>query len=382
MMRRFQISAMFAVAALLALPVAAQALPARPTPSTADQALVDRANAQTRALLQARMAEQHIPGLQVAVVLGGRVVMSEAYGVADVEQQLPATPGTLFPINSATKSFTGVAIMQLVEDGRVDLEAPISRYLGGLPQAWRAVRVRQLLAHTSGLPNIVDEHGLVGGGTEAQAWAKVQTLPMEAAPGAGFAYNQTNYVLLGRLIEAVSGKAFEQFLAEGQFQRSAMAQARFGDGYDIVPGRTAVYIRKREGREGREGAGSETLYHWIDDIPVSTRAGAGLYTTADDLARWIVALEDGRLLKGPGSLGQLWRPDRLNDGAANIWAMGWPILAGTTHRAVGGIGGGRSTFFIYPDDGVAVIVLTNLVGANPQNLIDKIAGYYIGPEQR
>jgi CubicO group peptidase (beta-lactamase class C family) len=370
MTRRVQ--TMLIAVALLALPVVAQALTAQPSAARADQTAIDRANEQTRVLLQARMAEQHIPGLQVAVVVGGRVVMSEAYGVADIEQQLAATRATLFPINSATKSFTGVAIMQLVEDGRVDLEAPISRYLSDLPTAWREVRIRQLLAHTSGLPNIVDEHGLVGGGTEAEAWAKVQTLPMEAVPGAGFAYNQTNYVLLGRLIEAVSGQPFDKFLAENQFGRATMGRARFGDGYDIVPGRTAVYIRKREGREG------DGLYHWIDDIPVSTRAGAGLYTTADDLAKWIIALEDGRLLKKPASLGDLWRPDRLNDGKANIWAMGWPILAGTTHRAVGGIGGGRSTFFIYPDDGVAVIVLTNMVGANPQNLVDKIAGHYVG----
>lgn len=73
----------------------------------------------------------------------------------------------------------------------------------------------------------------------------------------------------------------------------------------------------------------------------------------------------------------MWQPDVLNDGRANIRAMGWPILAGTKHRAVGGIGGGRSTLFVYPDDGVAVVVMTNLVGANPQNMIDTVAGYYI-----
>jgi CubicO group peptidase (beta-lactamase class C family) len=75
-------------------------------------------------------------------------------------------------------------------------------------------------------------------------------------------------------------------------------------------------------------------------------------------------------------------PDVLNDGKANSWAMGWPILAGTKQRAVGGIGGGRSTFFVYPDDDVAVIVMTNLVGANPQNMIDIIAGHYITSSAR
>lgn len=378
MTRRTCILLMSLVLAGCGLPTESDASTA---PATTSQSAIAQANDRTRALLKSKMAEQHIPGLQVAVVVHGRVVMSEAYGVANIEQRMDASRQTLFPINSATKSFTGVAIMQLVEAGQVDLEAPISRYLSDLPESWRGVGVRQLLAHSSGLPNIVDENGLVGGGTDAEAWLTVQTLPMDAAPGASFAYNQTNYVLLGRLIEAVSGQPFGQFFAERQFAPAAMANPRFGDGYDIVPGRAAVYIRQHE-RRGSAAAGGDDLYHWIDDIPVSTRAGAGLYMTADDLAQWIIALQDGRLFNKPTSLARLWQADTLNDGSPSIWAMGWPILAGTTHRAVGGIGGGRSTFFVYPDDGVAVIVMTNLVGANPQNLVDAIASNYMAEPPR
>ena len=125
-----------------------------------------------------------------------------------------------------------------------------------------------------------------------------------------------------------------------------MAHVRFGDGYDIVPGRAAVYIRGHAARSGGP-VDKDALYHWIDDIPVSTSAGAGLYTTTDDLAGWIVALQSGRLLSNPASIVRLWQPDVLNDGKPNVWAMGWPILAGTKRRAVGGIGGGRSTFFVF-----------------------------------
>lgn len=369
---RLRVWALLLALALAGAPL--QSTTSAATPAATDSGIA-RANEQTRAFLKAQMTTRRIPALQVAVVVKGRVVMSEAYGVANIEQQIAATRQTLFPINSATKSFTGVAIMQLVEAGKVDLEAPISRYLDGLPESWRAIRVRQLLAHTSGLPNIVDESGLVGGGTDAEAWARVQALPMDAAPGAGFAYNQTNYVLLARIIEKASGQPFDQFFAERQFRPASMTRARFGDGYDIVPGRASVYIRQRAGRP-------DGVYHWIDDISPSTRAGAGLYTTADDLAQWIIALEDGRLLAKDSSLDRLWRADILNDGKPNIWAMGWPILGGTSRRAVGGIGGGRSAFFVYPDDDVAVIVMTNMVGANPQIMIDTIAGHYIGLARR
>jgi CubicO group peptidase (beta-lactamase class C family) len=350
------------------------------TPASAASKIAN-ANNQTRVFLKAKMAEMKIPALQVAVVVNGHVVMSEAYGTANIEQQISADRKTLFPINSATKSFTGVAIMQLVEAGLIDLEAPVSRYLEGLPESWRAIRIRQLLAHSSGLPNIVDQNGLIGGGGEAKAWDIVRSLPMESVPGTGFSYNQTNYVLLARLIDKLSGRPFIAFFAKRQFKPAGMTRARFGDGYDIVPGRVSVYIHGQAGRSDRK-TDPEKLYHWIDEIPESIRTGAGLYTNADELAQWIIALEKGGLLAKKSSVDRLWAADKFNDGKSNIWAMGWPILAGTSRRAVGGIGGGRSAFFVYPDDNVAVIVMTNMVGANPQNMIDTVADNYIASNNR
>ena len=147
------------------------------------------ANEQARRLIRQTLQDERIPGLQIAVVKGGRVVLSEAFGLANVENGVPATRSTRFPLNSATKAFTGVVAAQLAQQGRLDLEAPLSRYLDALPAAWQTVRVRQLLAHTSGLPDILDERGLLGGGTEAQAWQAVTAQPMDAAPGQRFAYN-------------------------------------------------------------------------------------------------------------------------------------------------------------------------------------------------
>jgi CubicO group peptidase (beta-lactamase class C family) len=106
--------------------------------------------------LQSEMRKRGIPGLQVAVVQNGKVVLLGAYGLANIEDSVPVSDHTLFPINSATKSFTGVAAMELVEDGKLDLAAPVSQYLDALPTGWRAVTIRQLLTHTSGIPNIVN----------------------------------------------------------------------------------------------------------------------------------------------------------------------------------------------------------------------------------
>ncbi|MEO6102892.1 MAG: serine hydrolase domain-containing protein, partial [Pseudoxanthomonas sp.] len=112
---------------------------------------VGQANRLTRQLIQQKMKEQRIPGVQIVVIKDDRIVLSETHGFANVENRVPATRSTLFPINSATKSFTGVAMMQLAEAGLVDLDAPVSRYLHDLPEAWRGIRIRQLLGHTSGL---------------------------------------------------------------------------------------------------------------------------------------------------------------------------------------------------------------------------------------
>jgi CubicO group peptidase (beta-lactamase class C family) len=110
-------------------------------------------NAET--LLRREMQERRIPGLQVAVVHYGKVVLLRSFGIANIQNSVPVTNRSVFAINSCTKAFTGVAIMQLVEEGKIDLSSPVSRYLDGLPTAWQRVTIRQLLTHVSGLPNIL-----------------------------------------------------------------------------------------------------------------------------------------------------------------------------------------------------------------------------------
>src|SRR5688572_26744855 len=274
-----------------------------------DQAYA-RANAQARQLIQKTMQDRRIPGLQIAVVKDGKVVLSESYGLANVENRLPATRITLFPVNSATKSFTGVAMMQLAEAGLVDLDAPVSRYLDDLPEAWRAVRVRQLLAHTSGLPDILDEQGLLGGGTESNAWGLVKKLPMRAAIGERFEYNQVNYALLARIIARQSKMPYERYLAQRQFAVVGMPSTRFGDSYDLVPGAATIYSYFP--RKTDDPGSAERLSHWFYDMPPSLWAGGGILTTADEVARWMVALSDGRLIDD-ASLRGMWTPEKLND---------------------------------------------------------------------
>ncbi|MES2018466.1 MAG: serine hydrolase [Pseudomonadota bacterium] len=323
---------------------------------------------QVEQFLRSEMAERQIPGLQIVVIKHQKVILSKSFGIANVQHKVPVTQDSLFSINSATKSFTGVAIMQLAERGKLDVAAPVSRYLDDLPAAWQAVTLTQLLNHTSGIPNIIDRStGKLFDGGPDMAWKTVQALPMEFVPGQRFSYNQTNYLLLGKIIDRLSGEPFLAFIQHRQFDAAKMAHSGFGDGQDVVMRKANSYFLAGDG---------SGLKNVNEEFPAYLRTGAGINASATELAQWIIALQQQRLLNAH-SLQQLWMPSTFNDGKAAPWALGWPAIRAKEHRAVAGIGGGRSAFYVYPDDDLAVIVLTNLAGAQPEQLIDTVAGFYV-----
>ena len=319
--------------------------------------------------LQREMQDRRIPGLQLAVVQGGKIVMLKSYGLAELQHAIPVTNSSVFSINSATKSFTGVAVMQLVDQGKLDLSAPVSRYLKDLPAPWQDVTITQLLTHISGIPDIIDQKTsrlATAGGAEA-AWKQVQAMPMDFARGERYSYNQTNYLLLGKLIDQLSGQPFVQFIQQRQFDAVGMRQTGFGDVHDVIPDKAVSYVFDQDGA---------TLKQVIDEFPAFLRTGAGINSSAENLARWIIALQKGKLLSDAG-LKQLWTPGHFNDGSTTPWALGWPTRRQKEYRAVAGIGGMRSAFFVYPDNDLAVVILTNLAGASPEGMIDTVAGYFL-----
>lgn len=324
---------------------------------------------QVNRYLQSEMRDRGIPGMQLAVVKRGKIVMLKSFGLAELPHSIPVTNRSVFSINSATKSFTGVAIMQLVEQGKLDMAAPVSRYIHDLPVPWQGVTITQLLNHTSGIPDIINQQTsrlATDGGPEA-AWQQVQKMPMDFAPGERFSYNQTNYLLLGKIIDQLSGQPFAQFIQQRQFDAVGMRQTGYGDIHDVIADKAPSY---------RLDANAKTLKPVIDDFPAFLRTGAGINTTAENLARWIIALQEGSLIT-PAGLTQMWQRGHFNDGKAAPWASGWPAIRDREYRAVAGIGGMRSAFYIYPDNDLAIVILTNLAGASPEQMIDVVASYYL-----
>ncbi|UPK72868.1 beta-lactamase family protein [Chitinophaga filiformis] len=329
------------------------------------------------------MQQRHIPALQLAIVRDGAIVKNTTYGIANLEYDIRATDQTIFSINSITKAFVGVAVMQLAEENKLKITDPLSRYLDSLPDTWKSITLQQVLTHISGLPDIMDEEEQVmGHGDEQEAMQKVKTLPVEFKPGEKFRYNQTGYVLLGQIITKLSGMHFTRFIEERQFKPAGMVLTRFGDSYDVIPNYAGAYTMTRQ-------VGSRFIRNSVPgnsymQFPVFFRTAAGIQSTATEMANWVIALKAGKLLKQSSSIDLLWTPAILNNGKTggfniltNGYALGWPTVTREEHPAVAPVGGGRSALFVYLKDDLSIIVLTNLMGSNPDQFIDEIAGYYI-----
>lgn len=328
--------------------------------------------------VKAQMQKRKIPGLQLAIVKNGKIIKTANYGLANVQDSIPVSDRTVFAINSITKAFTGVAIMQLVEAGKLNLSSPVSEYLSDLPVSWNTVTIQQLLSHTSGIPDIVDEEEsiLISPYGEVAAWKQVQAMPIDFKPGEKFSYNQTNYLLLGHIIDKLSGMPFIKFITKEQLAKAGMVntiRAGFGATKDVITHAAGGY-RYSKGK----------LINMFFSFPPSLQTAAGMSSTASEIGDWIIALQNNQFLKEKSGLTSLWAPAILNNGKTggfnnllNGYAAGWPVVARTDHPAFAAVGGGRSAVFVYPDDNLSIIVLTNLAGGSPDVFIDEIAGFYI-----
>ncbi len=302
--------------------------------------------------VEAQMRKRHVPGLSLVVLRDGKVLKARGYGLANLELNVAATPDTVYEVGSLTKQVTAAAVMLLVEEGRLGLEDKLTRHLSGLPEAWNAVTVRHLLTHTSGIKTYVGTPGfelsrhLTG---DEFIKAAAANLPLLFQPGAAWDYSNTNFNLLGLVVERVSGKPFWQFLEERLFRPLGMDSTRYNDHGKVVAGRADGYFW-REGEWTRR------------DLPVWDVGAAGaLLSSASDLAKWEAALQAGRVLK-PSSLEQMWTPVRLSGGGSFPYGFGWSVESFRGRRLIshGGLMAGFSSYVAhYPEERLTVIVLCN-----------------------
>ena len=307
--------------------------------------------------LKAQMAARHIPGLSVAVVQDGHTVKTAAYGVSSVEAKTPASLDTLYGLGSCTKPLTAVAVLQLQEAGKVDLDAPVSRYLTDLPAAWSAITVREMLTHTSGLPNYRQflDYAKLSDPKYNQPGSVIALLagkPLHFTPGTRYEYSNTNYHLLGQLIEKVSGQTYGAYLASYQFQTAGMTETHLATLPALLPKQAAGY----------EWDGKKRLPNTLFLPHFLNYGDDGLLSTAGDMAKWTTALSTGQLIS-VASLKQMISPATLTDGTPIPYGLGLviaPYRGQTLVTHSGATPGYSSTLAYFTDSHLSIVIVCNL----------------------
>jgi D-alanyl-D-alanine carboxypeptidase len=323
---------------------------------------------QVHDFITAYIAKNQIPGVAVMVRRQGKVVRAEGYGVANLEHRVPVKPQTVFQSGSMGKQFTAMAVMMLVEERKLALDDPVSKYLNA-PRAWNGITVRHLLTHTSGLGDYPEDFPMQKDSTEDDELKMAMAQKPEFAPGERWSYSNLGYLTLGALIHKVSGQFYGDLLAERVFRPLGMTRTRIISESDIIPDRAAGY---------RLVNGEIKNQEWVAPT-LNTTADGSLYFTILDLAKWDEALE-ARKIVSQASYDAMWSPVKLNDGSTAAYGFGWGIdKAANGHRLIqhGGSWQGFTTYIArYPDDRLTVVVLCNLAGATPSYIAHRVAGMY------
>ncbi len=324
--------------------------------------------------VRTEIKKRQIPGLSIAVLHDGKTIKVQGYGLANLELQVPATKDTVYEIGSISKQFASEALMLLVEDGKVNLDDPINKYLpSNAPAAWQKITVRNLLNHTSGLKDWteVKDFSYRREYSAEEFVGLVESFPLLFQPGDNWSYSNTNLPLIGIIVERASGKSYEDFVTERIIKPLKFPTIRFKHQEDVVPNRATGY----EWRNNK----------WENGEPFRPKviaASGGILANATDLARWWEAVLQNRLLQKE-SLAQMLQPAKLNDGRTVAHGFAFFIDSFNGHKMIqhfgSTVGGFGSIVRYYPKEKVTVAVIGNLEdgGFGAEYIAKRVANFYI-----
>ncbi len=312
------------------------------------------------------------PGVAVLVIKNGAPVFKKAYGLAQLETKAPVETHTNFRLASVSKQFTAMCAMMLVERGQLSSEASLPELFPGFPDYGRAITVRHLLQHTSGLiayedlipdtatAQVLDQDVLAMMMTQDSIYFK---------PGEKFRYSNTGYAVLAMIVEKISGKSFAAFLQENIFAPLEMTNTiAYEKGVSEVAHRAMGY-RVEEGK----------VLFSDQSITSATLGDGGIYSSIEDLFKWDQALYTNKLVRA-ATLAQAFTPGTLNDGAKTEYGFGWYVDEYRGHRRVrhsGSTCGFCNELQRYPDDKLAVIILTNRAEPEVEELANRLTDLFL-----
>jgi serine beta-lactamase-like protein LACTB, mitochondrial len=296
---------------------------------------------------------QKLPAVSVAVEVGGHVVFKKAYGFADLENDLRATPETLIRTGSIAKPMTAVGALKLYEEGKLDLDAPIQKYCPAFPQKKWTITTRQLLGHISGIRAYEgkEEASTAHYNSTADGMIFFKNDPLLFKPGDKYAYTTFGYTVVGCVMEGASGQKYEDFMATHVFAPAGMTHTQVDD-FRIVPHRARGYEKDEEG-DVRNAGLMDSSYKV---------AGGGYVSTAEDLVKFAAAISEHKLLK-PATTNMMWTSLKTSDGKPTNYGLGWGLaeLDGIRIYAhTGGQQGTSTSLLVMPSRDLASAVMVNM----------------------
>lgn len=340
---------------------------------------------QIEAVITSEQAKAKIPGLSVAIAAGGQVRFAKGFGFADLENNVAAKATTLFRTGSIAKPLTATAVMQLVEQGKLDLDAPIQKYCRAFPEKPWPVTARQLLGHLGGVRHYKggrkESYGTELFASITDSLRIFKDEPLLHEPGTKFEYTTYGYSVLGCAIEGASSKSYRDYMQEHVFKPAGLTLTRLDDQHLIIPDRARGYQQA-----------NVAMYPPLppalkDQVPTGTIVnaalhdtsmkvpGGGLLSTAEELARFVLVLNSGKLVK-PGTVEQMWTSQKTKDGKETGYGMGWQVSNNNGKKLVlhGGNQAGASSYLSFsPERGIAIVVMTNLQDAQLDGIVRGIA---------
>ena len=309
------------------------------------------------------------PAVTVAVAVDGRIAYSKAFGTADLENEVRATPETLIRTGSISKPISAAAALTLVEGGKLDLDAPIQKYCPTFPQKQWTITTRELLGHLSGIRHyrgdeIASTRHYV---SMSEAFAIFGNDPLLFQPGAKYAYSTYGFTVVGCVIEGASGEQFADYVAQHVLRPAGMTHTFIDDAYAIVPHRARGY-QKIDGKVLNAGL-MDSSYK----LP-----GGGFVSTAEDLVRFQLTMMNGQVVK-PATLARMWSSQTTTDGKLTHYGMGFGVLEAEGTKLVGHTGSQQGTstaMMAVPSRHFAAAVMVNMDSVNAQSLVFSIFKIY------
>jgi D-alanyl-D-alanine carboxypeptidase len=314
------------------------------------------------------------PGAAIIVVKDGRVIFRKGYGLANLELKTAVRPEMVFRLASVTKQFTAVAVMMLVEQGKLSLDDKVTKLLPDSPAAWEKITVEDLLTHTSGIKDYLEKIW-PDRMREDMGPRRLMELfkddPLEFEPGTRELYSNSNYVLLGLIIEKLSGRPYGDFIEQNIFRPLGMKHSYYETVQQIIPDRVSGYAKTDEGYVNAAYVSMPQLY-----------AAGALDSSVDDLAIWNAAIDANKLLK-PASWQRIFTRYKFKNGETSDFAFGWAIngFQGETIQSHGGSIPGVTNFVLrLPKSRVYVAILANdrTMEIQPEWVAKRLAGLAIG----